>query len=238
MVGGNFRVVTGRQIFSGQEKGLVVSGDMSLNHGITEVTGEEGCVIQGSAVIDGMALQVTGEQAGIRVRRDISFVSSALTLKGGKEGVCSESGSVVFDGGVVSVACLMTEPEGRSCGVCARKGDVVIRQGIVRVSGESCSVEACPESGRVAVSGGLVRFTSPVCGVAARTLDVSGGLVTVYGKRQGAVVMPEGGEICLGDRAVVSAGKSDRLVTASVYSPGMRYLQVRFEKGTVTGATR
>lgn len=60
MVGGNFRVVTGRQIFSGQEKGLVVSGYMSLNHGITEVTGEERCVIQGRAVIDGMALQVDG----------------------------------------------------------------------------------------------------------------------------------------------------------------------------------
>lgn len=236
MVGGNFRVTTGRQIFSGQEKGLVVAGDVSLSHGITEVTGEEGCVIQGSAVVDRMILQVTGEQTGIRVRQDISFVSSALTLKGGKEGVCSESGSIVFDGGAVSIVCLMTEPEGRSCGVAARKGDVVIRQGIVRVSGESCSVEAGPESGRVAVSGGLVRLTSPVCGVAARILDVSGGLVTMYGKRQGAVVMPEGGEICLGDRAVVSAGKSERLITAPVYSPGMRYLQVRFEKGT--GATR
>ncbi|MCQ2355610.1 MAG: hypothetical protein MJ014_01105 [Methanocorpusculum sp.] len=70
------------------------------------------------------------------------------------------------------------------------------------------------------------------------TLDVLGRLVTVYGKRQGAAVITEGGEICLGDRAVVSAGKSDCLVTASAYSPGMRYLQVRFEKGTGTGATQ
>lgn len=82
----------------------------------------------------------------------------------------------------------------------------------------------------VRVEHGMLRMSGRVA--------VSGGLVTVYGKRQGAVVMSEGGEICLGDRVVVSAGKSDRLVTASVYSPGRRYLQVRFEKGTGTGATR
>ena len=234
--GGSFRAEAGRLVFSGIETGLEAEGDVYVGRAILEVSGEEACVIRGKAVLEGVILQATGERYGLRVRKDVSLLYPVVTVTGSVCGIISEEGSVLADGGSVSVSCSRrrTEEKERSCGVCTKKGNVLIRQGIVRISGDSCAVEVCSSSKRLGVSGGMVRLMSPGCGASVPVLDVSGGLCTVYGKREGAVV--SGGKIVLGDHAVVSGGRSERAATSSAYVPGMRYLQVRFEKDLYRGS--